>query len=334
MVIAESNRGSYFYLELELPNLYGLEVPKVEQLIETNIDIILARMTATSNVYKFKSSEKYIYMFSTNQRKRNGQLVKLVEKNLLNKEYIDGYQTAACLKSEFYEMLERMKIKKSFKLVAEPTIFDGYSAEDLDVFKNKETWYPWQKAIYEKLFFNTNTIRKPDGREIIALYDKDGNAGKSSFFKYLYYHHSDQIGRVTYGTSSQLRSALVNIGPKKIYIIDLTRAKGKHDNEVDLLSAIEDLKGGVVSTNMFGSGNTMLMDIPHIIISSNYIFDQSLLSKDRWQTYAIEKKELINITGKIKNQQLTLKLEEDREKKDKFPEIIRKKQQMVLEMAV
>ncbi|MFN9656133.1 MAG: hypothetical protein ACK55Q_10505 [Dolichospermum sp.] len=330
MVIADSNRGSHFYLEIELPNMYGIEVSKVEQLIETNIDVILANMTATGNVYKFKSSEKYVYMFSTKQRKRNGQLIKLVERMLVNKEYIDGYQTAACLKSEFSEMLSRMKLRKSFKLVAEPTIFDGYSAKDLEVFKNKDNWYPWQKEIYQKLFFNTDTIREPNPREIIALYDKDGNAGKSSFFKYLFYYHSDEIGRVTYGTSSQLRSALVNIGPKKIYIIDLTRAKGKHDNEVDLLSAIEDLKGGVVSTNMFGSGNTMLMDIPHIVISSNYIFDQNLLSKDRWKIYAIKNQELINITEKIKTQELTLKLEEDKQKKDKFPEIIRKKQQMVL----
>ncbi|MFN9914391.1 MAG: hypothetical protein ACK53L_17510, partial [Pirellulaceae bacterium] len=71
--------------------MYGIEVSKVEQLIETNIDVILANMTATGNVYKFKSSEKYVYMFSTKQRKRNGQLIKLVERMLVNKEYIDGY---------------------------------------------------------------------------------------------------------------------------------------------------------------------------------------------------------------------------------------------------
>lgn len=301
MVIAESNRGSYFYLELERPNLYGLEVPKVEQVIETNIDVILARMTATANVYKFKSSEKYIYMFSTNQRKRNGQLVKLVEKNLLNKEYIDGYQTAACLKSEFYEILERMKLKKSFKLVAEPTLFDGYSAEDLEVFNDKENWYPWQKAVYEKLFFNTTTIREPDPRKIIALYDKDGNAGKSSFFKYLYYHHSDEIGRLTYGTSSQLRSALVTIGPKKIYIIDLTRSEGRQASNVDFLSVIEDLKTGVVST--YGSGKTILMDIPHIIVSFTYSFDPSLFRRHRWRIYNLENKELKDRIEKIRREQ-------------------------------
>jgi hypothetical protein len=298
MGIAESNRGTYFYFEIERPNTSGLELPQLEQIIETNIDIILARMTATSNVYKFKSSEKYIYMFSTNQRKRNGQLVKLVEKNLLEKEYIDGYQTAACLKNEFLEILERIKLRKNFQLVAEPIIFDGYSAEDLEVFKNKENWYPWQKAVYEKLFFTTNTIREADPREIIALYDKDGNTGKSSFFKYLYYHHYDQIGRLTYGTSSQLRAALVNIGPKKIYIIDLPTAKGKHDNELDLLSAIEDLKGGVVISNN-RSGNTILMDIPHIIISSKYILDKNRLSKGRWRIYSLDDKKLKDITEKI-----------------------------------
>lgn len=131
-------------------------------------------------------------------------------------------------------------------------------------------------------------------KKIIALYDKEGNAGKSSFFKYLYYHHSDQIGRVTYGTSSQLRSALVNIRPKRIYIIHLTRAKVKHKNELDLLNAIQDSKGGVIYNNR--SGNTILMDIPHIIISSKHILDKNRLSKGRWRIYSLDDKKLKDIT--------------------------------------
>jgi|694.fasta_scaffold90422_3 hypothetical protein len=303
MVITDGSRGSYFYLELKLLNLYGVDTSRVEQQIELQIDLILAKITASANVYKFKSLEKYIYMFSTTQRKRKGQLEKLIIKHLLEKNIIEEFRTLPCLKQEFKELLEQIKRKKSLKLVSEPIIFDGYDGKDLSIFNDKENWYNWQKEIYEKLFFTSKTVRESDPRKIIALYDKEGNAGKSSFFKYLFYHHSDDIGRITYGTASQLRSSLINIGPKKIYIIDLTRAKGKYDSEIDLLSAIEDLKGGVVSTNMYGSGNTMLMSIPHIIVSSNYIFDQTLLSKDRWEIYSIEKKELKNITKKIQQEQ-------------------------------
>ena len=77
-----------------------------------------------------------------------------------------------------------------------------------------------------------------------------GNSGKSSFFKWLYLQNSDLIGRITFGSSSQLRSIITKLGPKKIYIIDL-------------LSAIEDLKTGFVINSMYGEGRTLIME-PHI----------------------------------------------------------------------
>jgi hypothetical protein len=303
MVISDNNKGSFFYFELDLPNLYGIESRKVEQDIETNVDIILANLGATGNMYKFKSNEKFIYLFSTRNRKRKGQLNKLIEKNLLEKNLIESYYSVPFLKTEFIDSINKLKEKKSLKLVNEPTVFEGYSGKDLEVFKNKENWYPWQKEVYKKLFHESGEIKTPDPRHIITLFDEEGNSGKSSFFKYLYFHHSDDIGRITYGTASQLRSSIINIGVKKIYIIDLTRSKSKHDSEIDLLSAIEDLKNGVVSSNMYGSGNTLLMDIPNIIISANYIFDQSLLSKDRWRIFSINHHNLKDITEKVKIRQ-------------------------------
>jgi hypothetical protein len=304
MVIAENNKGSFFYIEIKLPNLYGIESNKVEEKIETNIDIILGNIGATSNIYKFKSKEKFLYLFSTYKRKRKGQLVKLIEQNLVSKDLIEGYNCLPFLKNEFNESLNTLKKSQSLKLVSEPIIFDGYSGKDLKVFQNKENWYEWQKKIYKELFHESGEIKEPNPREILALYDENGNNGKSSFFKYLYYHHSDEIGRITYGTASQLRASLNSLGSKKIYIIDLSRSKSKNDSEIDLLSAIEDLKNGVVPTSMYGSGTTLLMDIPHILISSNYIFDQSLLSKDRWKIYSIENKNLHNITKKIQSEQI------------------------------
>lgn len=47
----------------------------------------------------------------------------------------------------------------------------------------------------------------------------------------------------------------------------------------------------------------MLMDIPHILVSILYIFDQSTLSEDRCKTYSIENKKLIDITNKAKKEQ-------------------------------
>ena len=38
------------------------------------------------------------------------------------------------------------------------------------------------------------------------------------------------------------------------------------------------------------------MSISHIVVSSNYSFDQTLVSKDRWEIDSVENKELKNIT--------------------------------------
>lgn len=57
--------------------------------------------------------------------------------------------------------------------------------------------------------------------------------------------------------------------------------------EEDLLSVIEDLKSGLVINVMYGSGKTLLMEPPHIIVSSNYKLNYENLSKDRWEVYEI-----------------------------------------------
>lgn len=226
---------------------------------------------------------------------------KLIEKNLLKKNLIESYRSESLLKSEYNSILEKLKQDKKLILVDEPINHEGYSAKDLEIFLNLDNWHPWQKKLYDRIFFKTGGIREPDRREIIAIYDEDGNSGKSSFFKYLCYKYTADIGRLTYGSSSQLKSAVVAMGHKKIYIIDLTRSKAKNDSETDLLSAIKDVKNGLVTTHMYGSGNTMLMDIPHVIVSSPYIFDQTLLSKDRWKILSIKSNDFIDITNKVKN---------------------------------
>lgn len=299
MVISEMNKSSYFYLELEIEKMTLLSEKSLEKILETDIDIILAKMTASNNVYRFESENKLVYLFSTERRKRKGQLIRLVDKIIEKRSLIKKYEVETLLKTEFIKYVDDLKKKESLKLSSEPLTFDGYRGEDLRVFKNKENWYQWQQDLHNKIFYKTGGIREAHPREIITIYDKEGNSGKSSFFKYLYFKYPNEIGRITYGTASQLRSSLTNMGIKKIYIIDLTRSKSNYDKPDDLISAIEDLKNGLVCNAMYGSGNTMLMNPPHIIISANYIFDTGSLSRDRWKIFSIENKTLKDITRKV-----------------------------------
>ena len=55
---------------------------------------------------------------------------------------------------------------------------------------------------------------------------------------------------------------------------------------------------------MYGNAANLLMEPPHIIVSSNFLFKMSSLSKDRWEILEIKNKKLENITKKVKNKQL------------------------------
>lgn len=90
------------------------------------------------------------------------------------------------------------------------------------------------------------------------------------------------------------------MGKKDLYIVDLARSKSKNDKEEDLLSVLEDIKSGLVTNAMYGSGKTLLIEPPHIIVSSNYVLKYELLSNDRWEVYEINSS---NKLQKLKHKQ-------------------------------
>jgi len=307
MVISEQNRGSYFLMKIKLPN-YGLSQDKdINNKIESKIDIILANATATHNVYKFDSNknDQFIYLFSTKIRKRKGQIEKLIEKNLQKDRLIreNEFQVIGLLKSEFNEYLQELKQKESLQITSEPINFEGYKGNDIKIFQNKENWYEWQISLYNKIFYKSGEIKEPDPRKILFLYDSEGGTGKSSFFKHLYFTYPDRVARLSYGSSQQLRSALVQLSSYQIYIIDLARTKGKSDSPSDLISVLEDLKTGLICSAMYGNANNLLIEPPHIIVSSNFLFNIDQLSKDRWLIEEIKNKKLVDITEKVKRRQ-------------------------------
>jgi hypothetical protein len=166
----------------------------------------------------------------------------------------------------------------------ESVLYDG---KDIKIFNDRKKWHPWQKELYDKIWNRDGSFKDPDPRRIISIVDKKGNSGKSSFFKWLVYRNPNSIGRLGYGSASQLRSCAINIGQKNLYIVDLSRARSKTDREEDLLSVLEDLKTGFLTN---ASGKTLLIPPPHIIVSSSYFMNYSLLSSDRWETSRINGK--------------------------------------------
>lgn len=293
MVISQENKCSFFKIQIALEqNLVSLE-KRSENALENEIDVILGRMNASSQVYKFESQDKsrIIYLFSTLTRKRRGQLEKLLATSETVNKLVYRYKTEALLKSEFTAQIKIHTSKLTTK--DKPQKFGGYMGNDLKILNDFNNFYPWQKQVWNMLFYtNSSEFRPSDSREIIHLVDREGCTGKSKFAKKIFFDQPDEVGVITYGTTSQINSSIVNLGPKKLYIIDLTRAKCRTDSEPALIAALESCKNGLVSKMMYGEGSALLMEPPHILIMSNSDLDKSLLSKDRWKVFEIENKNL------------------------------------------
>jgi len=278
------NKSSFFQVTIDLLPIYKNQYQI--HLLENSMDLVLSAMKVNNTLYKFiqKNQEQVIYLFKSEDRKRRGQLDRYCNQNLSNEL---EYNVISHSNSAFWATINRLKKNSNFNLSHKPELFSEYKADDIKIFDDPKNWHSWQKEIYNIIFDSEDNYKIPDQRKIISIVDEKGNSGKSSFFKWLFYNHSDTIARLGYGSASQLRSGAVNLGKKKLYIIDLARAKSKEDRQQDLLSVLEDLKSGLVTNAMYGSGKTLIMEPPHIIVSSNYILEYNLLSEDRWQVYEI-----------------------------------------------
>lgn len=164
-----------------------------------------------------------------------------------------------------------------------------YNGDDIGFLDDKENRYPWQQEIINQLVDEDSFDLKPaDDRTIVWIYDPAGNNGKSKFVKW-FYCRFNYITKISFGTANQLRSALISVGAKKVYFIDIPRTLGPDDSITAILSAIEDLKNGFITSSFYGKGTTLLMDPPHIIVFSNHQAPTNTLSQDRWISYLVEK---------------------------------------------
>lgn len=164
-----------------------------------------------------------------------------------------------------------------------------YDGGDVNFLESKDSRYPWQNKIMSQIFEdNEINIKTADDRSIIWLQDTKGNSGKSKFVKYLCSTNSN-IVKVTFGTAPQLRSAIISIGRKSVYIVDMPRTMGEDDSIPSLISTLEDLKNGFVVSVFYGKYQQLLMEPPHVIVMSNQKCPVNMMSDDRWVKFGIDK---------------------------------------------
>jgi len=250
--------------------------------------------------------------FSSNVRKRHTTLLKEFE-SFYTVLYVGSFATAQ--EQMKHITIDRMMgtisqaieyCTKTETRVSRPRVFGlptPYEAADLQIFDDSVNWYPWQKSFMELIFNKDLTLKDPDDRTILWIHDLMGNNGKSKLVKHICYNYPEEACKLSFGSSTQLRSACIAAGPKKLYFIDVPRTLGKDDDINDLISVIEDIKNGFMVSSMYGKHQQMMFDPPHIVVFANVFCPENALSGDRLHEFSIVfdvENEFIKILSPVK----------------------------------
>lgn len=173
-----------------------------------------------------------------------------------------------------------------------------YTGKDIEVLDDKAKRFPWQASVIDEIIDEDSlSIKATDDRTIVWIEDTKGGNGKSKLVKWCCARYND-IVKISFGTSNQLRSAIIAAGPRRVYFVDVPRTLGSDDSIASLISALEDLKNGFVVSAMYGQNQQLLLDPPHIVVFSNDSCPTNMMSGDRWKLYAINyEKKLIRREG-------------------------------------
>ena len=164
------------------------------------------------------------------------------------------------------------------------TLAGDYSGKDIEFLNDKPNRTSWQNNLYDSIFDESkNQFIVADDRKIIWIYDKKGKCGKSKWVKWLCANNPEDIIKLTFGSPQQLRSAIVSIGPKKVYLIDIPRTRDKSDSMESLINSLEEVKNGHVTSIMYGQYKTIFFEPPHVIVFSNERCPKQMMSEDRWE---------------------------------------------------
>ena len=143
---------------------------------------------------------------------------------------------------------------------------------------------PWQKQITAKV-----TQKQADYRDILWVWESEGNTGKTYLAKYLHYFYGAIL---TGGSSSDMKHAIARwkqiTGHYPITIIvDVSRADTIRK---DGYKAIEQMKNALFFSGKYQSGMVASCNPPNIIVFANYSPDLRMMSPDRWVIRKIDPK--------------------------------------------
>lgn len=268
-------------------------VPDGNKLLTTSIFELIISEYATKYAFQMEvtpttNKDHFQVAFETKDRKRQSTIINYFSKELsIPKENI----TVDKMHGTWLEAVTYVTKEETRKVGDSPKVSGNvlapYTGQDLEVLKSRDTRFPWQNKIMDLICKdNPLNVQPATDREVYWITDIHGCSGKSLFVKYLCYYNS-AIKKISFGTSNQLRSGIIDAGPAKVYVVDLPRTLGKEDSLNNVITVIEDLKSGFVVSNFHGKSRQLMCMPPHVIVFANMECPIDKLSHDRWVLYEI-----------------------------------------------
>lgn len=151
-----------------------------------------------------------------------------------------------------------------------------YLGEDLPVGK----WKPFQQELID--YCLTTRWRE---REILWVYDPNGESGKSKFAKFLKWKH--QALRLNWMVAEGMLYLFCQ-KPSKIVIVNLTKQRPKNVDIGDLYNALESIKDGDVDSAKY-QGADVLMLPPHVVVLANHRPELARMTQNRFKCKCIDR---------------------------------------------
>ena len=152
----------------------------------------------------------------------------------------------------------------------------------LDV-RNIKTLKPWQQSIL-------NMLKEYNERVVDIIFDETGNIGKTTLIRYMMIYEDAEMLPFCNDYKDIMRMSF-DVGPKKIYLIDMPRAINK-EKLFQFFAGIETLKSGYHYDDRY-KFTRRLFDRPRICVFTNVYPDTKLLSKDMWKLWTVQNEQLI-----------------------------------------
>lgn len=169
--------------------------------------------------------------------------------------------------------------------------------EKFDMEISEMSLKPWQEELYSYILNNSENKNFRD-RKIIWVEDQEGNSGKSYFIKWLRTGQKQlNCRKLPVSSVERLNSAVAKIAEKQnidLFMVDITRSKGKEQSYKDLFASFEDIKNGYVVDVMYGKYVESIFKPPMLLVFTNLQLPdhRNALSEDRWIRLGIKKGEL------------------------------------------